>query len=77
MNGIFLDYENENFPTAILANTKRRLNVSWDEILWAAVTVGRPDIFHIFRFGNASTFEAIFRWLLDESSSRIHSTVCC
>ena len=32
------------------------------EILWAAVTVGRPDTFHVFRHGRASVYEAIFRW---------------
>jgi hypothetical protein len=62
MSGLFLDYENEDFPAAVLPNTQRRLNVTWDDIPWAAITVGRPDIFHVFRFGTASIYEAIFRW---------------
>jgi hypothetical protein len=62
MTGLFLDYENEDFPTAVLPNAQRRLNVSWDDILWAAITVGRPDVFHVFRHGTASLHEAIFRW---------------
>jgi hypothetical protein len=62
VSGLFFDYENEGFPTAVLPNAQRRLNVTWDDILWAAVTVGRPDVFHVFRYGNASTHEAIFRW---------------
>jgi len=62
MSGLFLDYENEDFPAAVLPNTQRRLNVTWEDILWAAITVGRPDIFHVFRFGTASIYEAIFRW---------------
>ena len=33
-----------------------------NDVLWAAVTVGRPDVFHVFRHGNASVQEAIFRW---------------
>jgi hypothetical protein len=47
MSGLFLDYENEDFPTAVLTNTQRRINVTWDDILWAAITVGRPDVFHV------------------------------
>jgi len=62
VSGLFLDYENEDFPTAILPNAQRRLNVTWDDILWSAVTVGRPDVFHVFRHQTASAFEAIFRW---------------
>jgi hypothetical protein len=62
VSGLFLDYENEDFPTAVLPNAQRRLNVTWDDILWSAVTVGRPDVFHVFRHQTASAFEAIFRW---------------
>jgi hypothetical protein len=59
---LFLDYESENFPAAVLQNGQRRLDVSWDEILWAAITVGRPDIFRVFGYGTASVYEVIFRW---------------
>jgi len=62
VSGLFFEYENEDFPTAVLPNTQRRLNVTWDDILWAAITVGRPDVFHVFRHGAASVHEAIFRW---------------
>jgi hypothetical protein len=62
MSGLFLDYENENFPAAMLPKGQRRLNVTWDDILWAAVTVGRPDVIHVFRYATASLYEAIFRW---------------
>ena len=62
MSGLYLDYENESFPSHILPNAQRRLNITWDEILWAAITVGRPDVFHVFRHGTASVHEAIFRW---------------
>jgi hypothetical protein len=57
-----INYESEGFPTNILRNEQRRLDVTWDDILWAAVTIGRPDIFHVFRHGRASVYEAIFRW---------------
>ncbi len=62
MTGLFLNYQNEGFPAAILPNAQLRLKVTWDDILWAAVTVGRPNVFHVFRYGNASIQEAIFRW---------------
>lgn len=62
MSGLFLDYVTENFPTTVLPNAQCRLNVTWDDILWAAITVGRPNVFYVFGYGNASTYEAIFRW---------------
>ncbi|MEY9121314.1 hypothetical protein [Bradyrhizobium yuanmingense] len=62
MSGLFLDYESEGFPPPFLPNTQRRLNVTWDEILWAALTVGRPNVFHVFQHGSASVHEAMFRW---------------
>jgi len=46
---LFLEYENENFPTAVLPSQRRRLKVTWNDILWAAITVGRPDLIHVFR----------------------------
>src|ERR1700730_9978597 len=58
---LFLYYESEDFPTPV-PNGRRRLSVTWDDVLWAAVTVGRPDLFHVFRHGEASVYEAIFRW---------------
>jgi hypothetical protein len=60
---LFLDYESEGFPATVIPNARRRLVTTWDDILWAAITVGRPDIFHhITRYGTASVYEAIFRW---------------
>jgi hypothetical protein len=59
---LLLDYESDSFPSAVLPSGESQLSVTWDDILWAAVTVGRPDIFHIFRYGQASIYEAIFRW---------------
>ncbi len=59
---LFVDYENEDFPTSVLPDFQGRLGVTWDDILWAAVTVGRPNVFHVFRHGQASVHEAIFRW---------------
>lgn len=40
------------------------LETSWDELLWAAITVGRPNRQYVFRHGVASSYEALFRWSL-------------
>jgi hypothetical protein len=57
-----LDYESDSFPSNVLPSGQRQLSVTWDDLLWAAVTVGRPNTFHVFRYGQASVQEAIFRW---------------
>lgn len=61
-SSLFIDYENEDFPVPSLGNGKYRLATNWDDMLWAAITVGRPNTFHVFRHGNASLHEARFRW---------------
>ncbi len=57
-------HDSENFPTGIVTNGSAELNVTWNDILWAAVTVGRPNRHYVFQYGNASMFEALFRWSL-------------
>ena len=61
---IRIPYQSENFPAATTSNCVSELNVPWDDILWAAVTVGRPNRSYVFRYGDASVYEAIFRWSL-------------
>lgn len=56
--------ESEAFPEGTVANGKQNIITSWDEILWAAVTVGRPNRNFVFRHGDASRYEALFRWSL-------------
>jgi len=59
---IEIDYVSENFPRGSrIADGHAILTTSWDEILWAALTVGRPNRYYVFRHGDASMFEAIFR----------------
>ena len=75
-----ISYESEGFPSSTIPDGRFELPVSWDEILWAAVTVGRPDRYHVFR-GRPFTlfvhdgrggvrpwlygdYEAMFRWSL-------------
>ena len=75
---INIDYESEQFANRV-HNGPNSLATTWDEILWAAITVGRPDRFHVFRgrplrvwiFGGGrgprylrGDYEALFRWSL-------------
>ena len=57
-----IHYQSDNFPVGSVANGSDELRVTWDDILWAAVTVGRPNRHYVFRHGEASRYEAIFRW---------------
>ena len=57
-----IPYEAEGFPSGTVANGAAELDASWDDILWAAVTVGRPNRHYVFRHGAASMYEALFRW---------------
>lgn len=56
-----LPYTNEAFPPGVLPNGSSELTVTWDEILWAALTIGRPSVHHVFAHGATSFHEAIFR----------------
>src|SRR5438105_5261988 len=58
-------YESEDFVAGSGAtNGPSVLNTSWDDLLWAALTVGRPNRQYVFRHGAASLYEALFRWSL-------------
>jgi len=60
-----IDYTSEGFPSGSpVTNGDAVLSTTWDELLWAAVTVGRPNRQYVFRYGNASMYEAVFRWSL-------------
>lgn len=60
-----IDYESRAFPaTAPVVNGVGTLNTSWNDLVWAAVTVGRPNWLYVFRHGTASRYEALFRWSL-------------
>ena len=55
-------YESEDFPLGgPVTNGNARLQASWDDILWAALTVGRPNRAAVFQHGDASLYEAVFR----------------
>lgn len=59
-----IPYQYEDFPPGIYANWPYDLRVSWDDLLWAAVTVGRRNTYYVFRYAGASIYEALFRWSL-------------
>lgn len=57
-----IDYRSEGFKAgAPVPNGYGSLDVTWDDLLWAAVTVGRPNRQYIFKYGTASMYEALFR----------------
>ena len=57
-----IPFQTEDFPAGTVSNGASEISVSWDEILWAAVTVGRPNRHYVFSHGDASMYEAVFRW---------------
>ena len=77
-----IPFQTADFPAGTVPNGTSDLSVTWDDILWAAVTVGRPNRHYVFRHGDASMYEAVFRWsmvrmALEQSSSwayRLHRT---
>jgi hypothetical protein len=59
---LHIDYESDGFPVGCeVTNGPRRLQVSWNDLLWSALTVGRPNRHYVFRHGESSTYEALFR----------------
>lgn len=64
MSPLRIQYETEGFPAGTLPSGLNELTLEWDDILWAAVTVGRPSRNYAFRHGMASSYEALFRWSL-------------
>src|ERR1700687_2347860 len=57
-----IPYKTDGFPPGTIANGSGELSVTWDDVLWAAVTLGRPNRHYVFRHGDASLYEALFRW---------------
>ena len=44
-----------------MTNGWHELETSWDEVIWSALTVGRPNLHYVFQHGDASLFEGLFR----------------
>lgn len=56
-----IDYQSVRFPRSAGVASSGTLSTTWDELLWAAITIGRPDTYHVFRHGPPSFHETIFR----------------
>lgn len=55
-------YQSQDFPAGLaFTNGWGQLDTSWSELLWSALTVGRPNVHHVFRHGRSSYHEAMFR----------------
>jgi hypothetical protein len=59
-----IEYRSRDFPAVYSLSRNGTLTTTWDELLWAAITIGRPSTYHVFRHGQASFHEAIFRLAL-------------
>jgi hypothetical protein len=59
-----LKYHSSDFPKSF-SNDFRDANtipdVSWDELVWAAITVGKPEFDHLLKFGILSCYEMLMR----------------
>ena len=55
-----IPFTSEDFPHGVVAATGY-LSADWNDLLWAALTVGRPNTAYVFRHGDASYHEALFR----------------
>lgn len=58
-----LPYTASNFPPQYgnaLAG-QHALAITWPELVWAAISVGRAELLHLMRFGPFSAFEIVYR----------------
>jgi hypothetical protein len=53
-------YQSQSFPVPYSFGSGT-FKTSWDELLWAAITFGRPSTYNVFRYGPPSFHDAIFR----------------
>src|SRR5216117_3479735 len=57
-----IDFESDGFPpSGAVRNGLGILSVTWDDLLWSAITVGRPNRYFVFPYGVPSMYEALFR----------------
>ena len=59
-NTLHIRYTSQDFPSGIVPG-RGSLRTDWDDLLWAALTVGRPNTAYVFRHRQASWYEALFR----------------
>lgn len=57
-----IPFENTGFPATFApANGNGQLTTTWSALIWAAISVGRAELLHIFRHGEYSLFEIAYR----------------
>lgn len=58
-----IPYDSANFPTHFGSafQGKNECNCTWPEIVWSALTVGKPDTSYLYRYGHYSFFERLYR----------------
>jgi len=56
-------YNATNFPAAYQPRLVgwQSLSFTWAELVWSAISVGRAELLHLFRFGPFSAFEMVYR----------------
>ena len=59
-NKLAIAYTSTDFPSGTVHGLGN-LQTSWGDLLWAALTVGRPNTAYVFQHGFASCYEALFR----------------
>ena len=57
---LHIPYTSQGFPGGTVPRAGY-LETDWGDLLWAALTVGRPNTAYVFRHGEASYHEALFR----------------
>ena len=69
------------FPSSYGLQSGTTLSFSWSDLLWAAITIGRPNTAYVFQHDDASIHEALFRLSLVRMaleqvpfSDRLHRT---
>lgn len=56
-----ITYNATNFPSVYGLTGENIFSVSWQELIWAAISVGRAELMHILRHGRYSVFEISYR----------------
>ena len=58
-----ITYKSDNFPLEMGAEYQgvNTCTASWAEIIWSAITVGKKNKSHVFRFRKFSAFEILYR----------------
>jgi hypothetical protein len=58
-----IPYTPQNFAAhhGNLLQQSQDLDLSWAELIWAAISVGRAELFHVVRYGDYSLFEISYR----------------